>query len=343
MKHVDQLIEIVRQDPILWSALKTARDLDLPDWWIVSGAIYNTVWNTQTGRPPGHGIKDMDLFYFDQDTSWAAEDQIIQRALPRFADNPPIEIRNQARVHLWYSDHFGHSIPPLTDCRDSIMGFAARTHAVGVKLIGSGEIEVSAPFGLEDIFEQRLVPNPRHHNRKTYEEKSNRIRAFWPEVDVVEWPNFDRLGRSEEEDWPELLSLIQRAFAFMDGRIDPPSSLQKLDAAGLERKAREEICLIARSSSTPVGCIFCAPQDDHLYVGKMAVDPARQGQGIGKWLMQSAEDQARWLGLSALVLQTRIELVENHAAFARMGFVRIGETSHPGYAEPTSFTMRKSL
>lgn len=343
MKYADQLIEIIRQDPILWPALTRARDLDLPDWWIVSGAVYNTVWNTQSGRKPGYGIKDVDLFYFDTDTSWSTEDKVIRHALPQFAQSPPVEIRNQARIHLWYPDHFGHSIPPLSDCRYSIAGFAARTHAVGVRLTNADRIEICAPFGLEDIFEQRLVPNPRHPNGQTYEQKSKRIKELWPEVQIFPWPELDQLNRAAEEDWPRLLKLIQKAFAFMDERIDPPSSLHRLDAAGLERKAAEEICLIARSSSGPVGCIFCAPHEDHLYVGKMAVDPSLQGRGIGKWLMQAAEDQARWLGLPALVLETRIELVENHAAFARMGFEKIGETSHPGYAEATSITLRKSL
>ena len=80
-----------------------------------------------------------------------------------------------------------------------------------------------------------------------------------------------------------------------------------------------------------------------FYVGKLAVDPPAQGQGIGRALMARTEAEARALGLAALELQTRIELVENHRAFAAMGFVRIGETAHPGYDRPTSITMRKEL
>ncbi len=151
----------------------------------------------------------------------------------------------------------------------------------------------------------------------------------------------DKAGASE--DWPALLAMIRRAFAFMEGRIDPPSSLHRLNAAALAKKARDEICLLARSDEQVVGCVFCRPQADHLYIGKMAVEPHRQGQGIGRWLMISAEDQARWLGLPAIELETRIELTENHAAFARMGFTPTGQTSHPGYDRPTSITMRKSL
>lgn len=63
--------DILWRDPLVREALLRARDFDLPDWWIVSGALYNTVWNHLTGRPSGYGIKDVDLFYFgDGDLSW---------------------------------------------------------------------------------------------------------------------------------------------------------------------------------------------------------------------------------------------------------------------------------
>jgi hypothetical protein len=94
------LREIVAQSPTLTDRLCRARDWDLPDWWIVSGAIYNTVWNHLTGRPDMNGVKDIDLFYFDEDRSYEAEDRLIIEAAKRFPGVPPVELRNQARVHL---------------------------------------------------------------------------------------------------------------------------------------------------------------------------------------------------------------------------------------------------
>jgi GNAT superfamily N-acetyltransferase len=144
-------------------------------------------------------------------------------------------------------------------------------------------------------------------------------------------------------DWHGLLALLHRAFAFMQGRIDPPSSLDRLDAAGIAAKAAAERCLLAFLDGRLVGCVFCAPRPDCLYVGKLAVDPALQRRGIGRALLARAEAEARALGLPALELQTRIELVENQRAFERLGFARTGETAHPGYERPTSVTMRKLL
>src|SRR5476649_601354 len=75
---------MVRASPSLMTVLRTLRDLSLPDWRIGSGAVFQTVWNALTGRPPDHGIKDYDALYFDPDTSWEAEDAVIRRVAAAF-------------------------------------------------------------------------------------------------------------------------------------------------------------------------------------------------------------------------------------------------------------------
>ncbi len=156
-------------------------------------------------------------------------------------------------------------------------------------------------------------------------------------------PMVDVLTTEGFSDWQALLALLHRAFALMQGRIDPPSSLHRLDAAGLAAKARAERCFLAFRGGRLAGCVFCEPRPACLYIGKLAVDPPAQGRGIGRALLARAEAEARALGLPALELQTRIELAENHRAFAAMGFARTGETAHPGHDRPTSVTMRKTL
>lgn len=183
------LLEIVRDSPALLSAFRTARDLDLPDWWIVSGAIYQQVWNHLTGRPDMQGIKDIDLFYFDPDTSYGAEDCIIKRAAPLFGKSPPVEIRNQARVHLWYEQHFGTPYTPLTKSQDAIDRFACRTHCVGMRLMGDDSFTLYAPFGMDDIFSFRITPNPDRDNRRTHETKAMRQKQVWPKLEIVPWPD----------------------------------------------------------------------------------------------------------------------------------------------------------
>ncbi|MGR3591438.1 MAG: nucleotidyltransferase family protein [Limimaricola soesokkakensis] len=184
----ERLVGIIRATPELMAAFRTARALDLPDWWIVSGALYGAVWNALTGRPALHGVKDIDLFYFDPDTSWAAEDRVIRRAAPFFAPAPPVEIRNQARVPLWYRDRFGHACPDYASSREGIDHFASRTHCVGMRLRPDDGFDIYAPYGLEDVFAMRVVPNPILPNRATHEAKATRQKACWPELTIEPWP-----------------------------------------------------------------------------------------------------------------------------------------------------------
>ncbi|MFT3854838.1 MAG: GNAT family N-acetyltransferase [Ilumatobacteraceae bacterium] len=144
-------------------------------------------------------------------------------------------------------------------------------------------------------------------------------------------------------DWHELHGLLTAAYASMHGRIDPPSSLLTMTPDDLARKAGDEHLVIAAVGDELVGCLFCRPQAGWLYVGKMAVAPARQGSGIGRLLIDAARRLTERDALLGLELETRIELTENHATFDRLGFVKVAETSHPGYTTITSIHMRSPL
>jgi hypothetical protein len=182
-------LKIVLADRLVSEVLARAARCRLPDWLIVSGVLYNTVWNHLTGRDSGHGVKDIDLFYFDDaDLSYEAEDAVIRAAAALFDGLPaPIEIRNEARVHLWFEERFGQPYPQLRSSAQALEYFAARTHAVGLRLDATGRPELVAPFGLDDIFSFRLTPNRVLDNRRTYEEKAGRARQNWPEVEIVPW------------------------------------------------------------------------------------------------------------------------------------------------------------
>lgn len=143
--------------------------------------------------------------------------------------------------------------------------------------------------------------------------------------------------------WDAVLRLILDAFAFMDGRIDPPSSAHRLTTAEMAAQAATGAVWIVEETNTPVACLFAKPQGDALYLGKIAVAATHRGQGLARMLIATAEAEARARGLILLELQTRIELTENRAAFTRLGFTKTGETAHPGFDRPTSITMQRPL
>ena len=188
MSRAAELEAILRNAPTLMGVMETARRLQLPDWLIFSGAIYQRALNHLTGRDPDYGIKDYDLAYFDaSDTSYEAEDVVIRRVAAAF--EPPlrekVEVRNQARVHLWFEGKFGEPYEPLTSSAEALSRFTCPTFGVGARLEADGRMSIFAPFGLEDLFNLRLRPNPL---RKTggFLRTAEAAKARWPELEIVE-------------------------------------------------------------------------------------------------------------------------------------------------------------
>lgn len=143
--------------------------------------------------------------------------------------------------------------------------------------------------------------------------------------------------------WGEILALLRTAFAYQRDRIDPPSSVDRLDEDALASKATEEQLIIALRDERLVGCVFAKRSPEFVYLGKLAVWPHLQGAGIGRMLVKAVEDLARNHGLFLLELETRIELKENHETFAKLGFVKVAEKAHEGFDRPTFITMQKRL
>ena len=79
------LTAILRSTPPLMRVLSVGRHLNLRDWLVFSGAVYQPVLNHLTGRPLDYGIKDYDLGYFDgSDLSYDAEDTVIRHVKTGF-------------------------------------------------------------------------------------------------------------------------------------------------------------------------------------------------------------------------------------------------------------------
>lgn len=183
-----RLEDIVRASAPLMRVLMTARDLDLPDWMVFSGAVYQRVLNHLTGRDADYGVKDYDLGYFDPaDVSYEAEDVVIRRVAAAF--DPPlrelVEVRNQARVHLWFEQKFGEPYEPLSGAAEALTRFVSPLFAVGVRLQPDDALSIAAPFGLEDLFAMRLRPNPIRRTN-SFARIAASLCDRWPEVAVVD-------------------------------------------------------------------------------------------------------------------------------------------------------------
>ena len=189
MRHREQFEAILRADLDLMTLLERLRDVGLPQWRLVAGCLYQTVWNVLTDRPRGTGIKDYDIAYYDAgDLSWEAEDAIIRHVTPETQGCVgPIEVRNQARVHLWFAERFGSAYPQLANADESLRYYASVVHAVGVRLEDDDRLDVIAPFGLDDMFALVIRPNHALANAASHAARSDRARAIWPELTVIPW------------------------------------------------------------------------------------------------------------------------------------------------------------
>ena len=183
---VERLAHIVRATPSLMRVLVVLRNLALPDWLVMSGAVYQRVLNRLTGREPDYGVRDYDLGYFDaSDISYDAEDVVIRRVAAAF-DEPLktlVEVRNQARVHLWFESHFGEPYTPLSCTAAALERFVAPMFAVGVRLEAGDRMHIEAPFGLADLFGLRLRPNP-SRPFAGFDRVAAGVLRRWPELTV---------------------------------------------------------------------------------------------------------------------------------------------------------------
>lgn len=181
------LHSLLRCNTALYAALEALRDFPFP-YYAGAGAVVQTVWNLQEGRDPMHGIDDMDIAYYDPDTGYAAEDAVIRDWTARLSGLPlRLDIKNQARVHLWYPEHFGQEVAPYLSVEDAIRTWPTTASAIGVRLRPDGTLEVFAPFGLNDLLSRIVRPNKVRIREAVYRVKAEKWTAKWPGLTVVPW------------------------------------------------------------------------------------------------------------------------------------------------------------
>lgn len=180
----EDLLDTAARVPANAALLDILPELDLPQAHLTAGCLFQPVWNRRSGRAPDWGIKDFDVFYFDDgDLSWEAEDAVIRRVNVRLGPLAArVEIRNQARVHLWYERRFGRAIAPLQSARDGIDRFLIPCTSIGIDIATR---EVYAPNGLEETEAGILRPNPRLDEPDLFLAKARDYRSRWPWLTIA--------------------------------------------------------------------------------------------------------------------------------------------------------------
>ncbi|MEH6351970.1 nucleotidyltransferase family protein [Pseudomonas sp. 3JA] len=181
---VERLVRIAMANPINAQITSRLPSLGLNQCMLTAGCLFQAVWNHQSQRPPAWGVKDYDVFYFDPDVSWETENEVINAAQRVFQDlDVNIEIKNQARVHLWYGQRFGKPYPQLQSARDGIDRYLVAGTCIGLD-VETGE--VYAPYGLDDVEQGVLRINPKNPKPDLFAEKAKSYQARWPWLRIME-------------------------------------------------------------------------------------------------------------------------------------------------------------
>lgn len=140
-----------------------------------------------------------------------------------------------------------------------------------------------------------------------------------------------------------VLAIEQAAFNEYREILDPPSSVFRETPDTIREKMAQGQFLFALLENHPVGIVFNQPYERHVYLGRLAVLPDHQRQGIGAALIAEVERRARELGKNRVRLGVRVALPHLRDRYERLGYEFVEARSHEGYDEATWVVMEKEL
>ncbi len=187
--QIKLLENVIMSSEMINMAVTRAKQLNIDNYYIGAGCVAQTVWNYLFDKPLEYGIKDIDFVYFDSmNIDHKSENKVIEQIKQLYSDlSIEIDVKNQARVHLWYKDHFGYAIEPYTSIESAINTWPTTATAIGVRMEKNNEFKVYAPFGLNDLFGKIVRANKAQITKQIYENKVSSWLDKWPDLIVMPW------------------------------------------------------------------------------------------------------------------------------------------------------------
>jgi len=181
--------KIMEQNEAIKTILRLTSNLYMPNWYLGAGCIAQTIWNRLHGFDLNYGIKDYDLVYYDSsDLSDEKEGSYIQKGKELFGDIP-VQIKNEARVHLWYEKHFGYPIKPYQSVEDAINSWPTTATCIAIKYDNQHQFIIYAPYGLNDLFGMIVRPNKTQITKEIFLKKVERWKKIWHNLRIIPWNN----------------------------------------------------------------------------------------------------------------------------------------------------------
>lgn len=188
ISQLNTFFDIVNKNEFMYEICRKSSELKLKNCYVGAGFIAQSIWNHLFGYSLTHGINDIDIVYFDEDLSFENEDVAIKKANALFVGYPlKVNLKNQARVHLWHQDHFRYAIKPYRSAEEAINTWPTTATAIGLRLGEDKEWVVYAPFGFNDLLSKIVRANKVQITQEIYESKVKRWISYWPDLKIIPW------------------------------------------------------------------------------------------------------------------------------------------------------------
>ena len=182
-------IEIIKQNEDLINILDYLDELELPNFYIAAGSVFQTIWNYYDNKPLNYKIKDIDIIYYDSNNlSKEDEKELENKIINHFKNlNYEFDVHNEARMHLWKKENENKNINQYKNSEDAIEKWIATVQCVGITK-EKNEIKVYAPYGLSDILGRTIRPIKHKANSKElYYKKVESLKKRFNHLNIIDW------------------------------------------------------------------------------------------------------------------------------------------------------------
>ncbi|MDA1100544.1 MAG: nucleotidyltransferase family protein [Proteobacteria bacterium] len=196
MRNEHDILALIAADRWMMSVLAAAWRLELPDCWIGAGFVRRKVWDYLHGFTQDTPLDDIDVLYFQAEDTSRTGEQAIEERLHGAMPGQPWSAKNQARMHLRNGDR------PYTGTIDAMRHWLETPTCIAVRMradkntVGAagggtdGELELAAPYGIDDLLHLIVRPTPAGQRRaQAYRARLENKQWLknWPKTHVI-WP-----------------------------------------------------------------------------------------------------------------------------------------------------------
>ncbi len=190
-KQNEVFINILKKNTNLMKVLEFIDNLNLPNYYIAAGSVFQTIWNYFDNIDLNNNIKDIDVIHYDNTDLDVDKDIDLYNKIKEYCIkeqlNYDIDVSNEARMHIWKKEHENVNINQYKNSEDAMNHWIATTHAIGITKINN-KIQVYAPFGLSDIFSKTVRPiKHKYNNKELYNKKTSSWNNRFDNLNIVEW------------------------------------------------------------------------------------------------------------------------------------------------------------